>query len=155
MLTLFVNTSLEFADFSPELKRAFALPLLKKAIHDCEILKNFRPVSNLSFLSKLVERIVCVQHVDNLKAHHLYEVFQSAYRQLHSTETALLLVQNALLRAVDTHGGAMLVLLDLSAAFDTIDHQCLLHTLESSFGVCCYSGWDCDRKGKVTSNFND
>ena len=111
------------------------MPLLKKAILDCEILKNFRPVSNLSFLSKLVERIVCVQLVDHLKAHNLYEVFQSAYRQLHSTETALLRVQNDLLRAVDTHGGAILVLLDLSAAFDTIDHHRLLHTLESSFGI--------------------
>ena len=66
---------------------------------------------------------------------HLYEVFQSAYRQLHSTETALIRVQNDLLRAVDTHGGAILVLLDLSAAFDTIDHHRLLHTLESSFGI--------------------
>ena len=96
VLTFVVNTSLEFADFSPELKRASVLPLLKKAILDCEILKNFRPVSNLSFLSKLVERIVCVQLVDHLKAHHLYEVFQSAYRQLHSIETTLLRVQNDL-----------------------------------------------------------
>ena len=125
------------------LKRAFVLPLLKKAILDCEILKNFRPVSNLSFLSKLVEHIVCVQLVDHLKADQLYEVFQSAYRQLHSTETTLLRVQNDLLRAVDTHGGAILVLLDLSAAFDTIDHQRILHTLESSFGV----------KGKVLDWF--
>ena len=143
VLTLFVNTFLEFADFTPELKRAFVLPLLKKAILDCEILKNFRPVSNLYFLSKLVERIVCVQLVDHLKAHHLYEVFQSAHRQLHSTETALLRVQNDLLRAVDTHGGAILVLLDLSATFDTINHQRLPHTLESSFGI----------KGKVLDWF--
>ena len=78
-----------------------------------------------------------MQLVDHLKAHHLYEVFQSAYRQLHSTETALLRVQNDLLRAVDTH------LLDLSAAFDTINHQRLLHTLESSFGI----------KGKVLDWF--
>ena len=143
MLTLVVNTSLEFADFSPELKRAFVLSLLKKTILDSEILKNFRPVLNLSLLSKLVERIVCVQLVDHLKSHHLYEVFQSAYRQLHSTETALLRVQNDLLRAVDTHGRAILILLDLSAAFDTIDHQRLLHTLESSFGI----------KGKVKYRF--
>ena len=135
VLTLIVNISLEFADFSPELKRAFILPLLKKAILDCEILKNFRPVSNLSFLSKLIERIVCVQLVDHLKINDLYEVYQSAYRQLHSTETALLCVQNDLLLAVDTHGGAILVLLDLSAALDTIDHHYLLHILESSFGI--------------------
>ena len=131
VLTLIVNTSLELADFFPELKRAFILPLLKKAILDCEILKNFRPVSNLSFLSKLIARIVCVQLVDHLKINGLYEVYQSAYRQLHSTETALLCVQNDLLQAVDTHGGAILVLLDLSAAVDTTDHHCLLHILES------------------------
>ena len=76
-----------------------------------------------------------MQLVDHLKINDLYEVYQSAYRQLHSIETALLCVQNDLLQAVDTHGGAILVLLDLSAAFDTIDHHCLLHILESSFGI--------------------
>ena len=97
VLALIVNTSLELADFSPELKRAFIVPLMKKAILDCEIWKNFRPVSKLSFLSKLTERIVCAQLVDHLKAHYLYEVDQSAHRQLHSTETALLNVQKYLL----------------------------------------------------------
>ena len=135
VFTLIINTSLECADFSPELKRAFVTPLLKKAILDSEILKNYRPVSNLSFLSKLIERIVCVQLVDHLKQNNLYEVLQSAYRQQHSTETALLRVQNDLLQAVDKHGGAILVLLDLSAAFDTIDHSKLLETLEKSFGI--------------------
>ena len=134
-LTLIVNASLAFADFSPELKKAFVTPLIKKAILDCEILKNFRPVSNLSYLSKLIERIVCVQLVDHLKQNNLYELFQSAYRALHSTETALLRVHNDLLQAVDSHGGAILVLLDLSAAFDTIDHVKLINILDRSFGV--------------------
>ena len=92
-------------------------------------------MSNLSFISKLVERVVCVQLVEHLKTNNLYEIFQSAYRQLHSTETALLRVQNDLLQAVDNEGGAILVLLDLSAAFDTIDHQKLLNLLNQSFGI--------------------
>ena len=79
--------------------------------------------SNLSFVSKLIERIVCVQLVNHLDKNGLYEVFQSAYRQLHSTETALLRVQNDILQAVDSRGGAILVLFDLSAVFDTIDHE--------------------------------
>ena len=95
------------------------------------ILRFYRPVSNLSFLSKLNERIASVQ----LKVNGLYEKYQSAYRALHSTETALLRVQNDLLQAVDKHGGAILVLLDLSAAFDTIDHKTLLNTLDVSFGI--------------------
>ena len=98
-------------------------------------MKNFRQVSNLSFLSKLIERIVCVQLVDHLKHNNLYEVFQSAYRQLHRTETALLRVQNDLLQAVDNHGGAILVLLDLIAAFDTNDHSKLLERRENFFGM--------------------
>ena len=83
----------------------------------------------------MIERIVCTQLIDHLKLHNLYETFQSAYRTLHSTETALLRVQNDLLQAVDSHGGAILILLDLSAAFDTIDDAKLLDVLKSSFGI--------------------
>ena len=129
-----MNTSLSWAEFPKELKRAFLTPLIKKIILDAEILKNYRPVSNLSFLSKLIERIVCVQLVNHLDKNGLYEVFQSAYRQLHSTETALLRVQNDILQAVDSRGGAILVLLDLSAAFDTIDHEKLIRTLDIYYG---------------------
>ena len=130
-----MNTSLSCAEFPKELKRAFLTPLIKKIILDAEILKNYRPVSNLSFLSKLIERIVCVQLVNHLDKNGLYEVFQSAYRQLHSTETALLRVQNDILQAVDSRGGAILVLLDLSAAFDTIDHETLIRTLDIYCGI--------------------
>ena len=69
---MIVNTSLSCADFTLELKRAFVTPLIKKLILDCEIFKNYRPVSNLSFVSKLNGRIVCVQLVEN----DLYEIFQ-------------------------------------------------------------------------------
>ena len=110
-------------------------PLIKKLTLDSEILKNYRPVSNLSFISKLIERIAAVQLIDHLKTNNLYEKYQSAYRALHSTETALLRVQNDLLQAVDNHGGAIHVLLDLSAAFDTIDHKKLLNILDTSFGI--------------------
>ena len=69
-------------------------------------------MSNLSCISKLVERVISVQLIEHLKTNNLYEIFQSAYRQLHSTETALPRVQNELLQAVDNEGGAILVLLD-------------------------------------------
>ena len=135
VLTIIVNASLSCAEFPTELKKAFLAPLIKKIIFHCENFKNYRPVSNLSFISKLVERVVCVQLVEHLKTNNLYEIFQSAYRQLHSTETALIRVQNDLLQAVDNEGRAILVLLDLSAAFDTIDHQKLLNLLNQSFGI--------------------
>ena len=121
VLTIVITTSLFCPEFPAELKKAFLTPLIIKALLDCEMLKNYQPVSNLSFLSKLIERIACTQLIDHLKHNKLYETYQSAYRDLHSTETALLQVQNYILEAVDSKGGAILVLLDLSAAFDTID----------------------------------
>ena len=133
--TTIINASWSFAEFPTELKKAFLTPLIKKLILDCEIVKNYRPVSNLSFILKLVERVVCVQLVDHLKTNNLYEIFQSAYRQLHSTVAALLRIQNDVLQAVDYWGGGILVLLDLSAAFDTINHQKLLNLLNQSFGI--------------------
>ena len=93
------------------------LPLfMNKLILDWKNFKNYRSVSNFSFISKLTERTVCVQVVNHLKENDLYEIFQSAYRQLHSTETALLRVQNDIIHAVDSEVGAILTLLDLSAA---------------------------------------
>ena len=135
VITLLVNLSLQSGEFCSSLKKAYVTPLLKKADLDPDFFKNFRPVSNLSFLSKLIERIVALQITAHLKLNGLLEEFQSAYKSLHSNKTALLRVQNDLLRAVDESGAAILVLLDLSAAFDTIDHGVLLRALQYQFGL--------------------
>ena len=66
----------------------FLTPFIKKIVIECEIVNNCKPVSNLSFISKLVQRVVCVQLVEHLKTNTLHEIFQSAYRQLHGTKTA-------------------------------------------------------------------
>ncbi len=68
---------------------------------------------------------------DYMTANVLYELLQSAYKKLHSTETALLCVHDALLRALDNHQAAVLMLLDVSAAFDTVDHNILISTLKT------------------------
>ena len=135
VVTEVINCSLACGTFPSKLKQALVIPLLKKADLDHEELKNYRPVSNLEFLSKTVERAYCSILVEHLGLNGLLGKFQSAYRKSHSTETALTRVINDILRAVDKDGGAILILLDLSAAFDTIDHDKLLHLLETSFGV--------------------
>ena len=91
-------------------------------------------MSNLPFLSKVLERVVLTQLMTHLETHNLLERFQSAYRKCHSTETALLRVVNDLLQASDDGHVSILSLLDLSAAFDTIDHVILSQRLSSTFG---------------------
>ena len=134
-LTNIVNSSLLSGSFPSTFKTAVVKPLLKKSSLDQNVLKNYRPVSNLSFLSKIIERTVLEQLLAYLNQHHLLCPSQSAYRPHHSTETALLKVTNDILLALDTGNVSLLTLLDLSAAFDTIDHHILLRRLHQTYGI--------------------
>ena len=133
--TTIINDSLQSGCFPSQFKSAIVKPLLKKQNLDPDNLKNYRPVSNLSFLSKLIEKVVLVQLSDHLSENNLFCLNQSAYRACHSTETALLKIVNDLLTALDDNKVSLLSLLDLSAAFDTIDHSILLSRLNTSFGL--------------------
>ncbi len=82
-----------------------------------------------------MERVALVRFHEHLTENGLWEFFQSAYRQGHSTETALLKVSNDILGAMDSQNVTLLIMLDLSAAFDTIDHGILLHRLSERLGI--------------------
>ena len=125
-----INISITNGIVPANMKEALIRPLLKKSNLDPQHLKNFRPVSNLSFVSKLVERVVCEQLMDHVANTGKLEDLQSAYRSGHSTESALLKVKTDLLDAMDKQRMTCLVLLDLSAAFDTVSHQLLLNRLQ-------------------------
>ena len=94
VITTIINKSLETGIFPSEFKQAIVTPLLKKSSLDPEVLKNFRPVSNLSFVSKILEKVVARQLNEHLVLNNFMEPFQSAYRAGHSTESALLRIQN-------------------------------------------------------------
>jgi len=134
-ITKIINLALSSGQFPPQLKSALVKPLIKKPSLDCELLKNYRPVSNLSFLSKLIEKVIATRLFTHMKDNNLLEKMQSAYKPGHSCETALLRIQNDLLHAIDKGKGCLLVLLDLSAAFDTVDYHLLLQLLESHLHV--------------------
>ena len=130
-----INVSLSTGIVPISFKNAIVKPLLKKHDLDQNEFNNYRPVSNLSFLSKILEKVVFKQLIEHLVRNNLRQKFQSAYRMFHSTETALLRVFNDLINAMDSGNICVLTLLDLSAAFDTIDHNILLSRLYTSFGI--------------------
>ena len=115
------------------------MPLLHQFLKtphlDPSVPKNVRPVSNLLFVSKLLERLVARQLTAYLESNGLFPTFQSAYRRNHSTETVLLKIYNDSLQAADNGMVTIMVFLDYSAAFDNVDHSVMLDILERHCGL--------------------
>ena len=134
-ITKIINLSLSAGIFPDQFQTCSVHPLLKKPNLDKEDLTNYRPVSHLSFLSKLTERAAKLRLTDHLSSNNLLNSFQSAYIRSCSTETTLLSVHDHIIKAMSLQQVTCLTLLDLSAAFDTIDHSILLERLSSWFGI--------------------
>ena len=121
-----INLSLSEGIFPSSFKQALVQPLLKKSSLSTDDLNNFRPISNLNFISKIHEKVVASRIQSHLSSNSLSSSFQSAYRIFHSTETTLLKIHNDLILAMDRGEVTSLILLDLSAA----DHSILLTRLQ-------------------------
>ena len=134
-ITRLVNCSLSEGVVPDEFKKAIVTPLIKKSSLPPNDLKNYRPVSGLGFISKLVERVVASQLNDHVRVNGLENVRQSAYKLSHSTEYALLSIKNDVHLDFAKGEATAVVLLDQSAVFDTIDHDTLLDSLSSWFDV--------------------
>ena len=121
--------------FPASQKLASVTPVLKKASLDPLDLSNYRPISNLTFLSKLLERAVYEQIIGYLDSNRLLPETQSAYRKNRSTETTTIKVMSDAYQAADAGLVTLLGLLDLCAAFDTVDHQILLSRLQHDYCI--------------------
>jgi hypothetical protein len=130
------NPSFAERRFPDRFKMAQITLLLKKNGLHASDPANYRPISNLNTISKIIERLCLARLTPHVAATGHFNPLQSAHRKHHSTdETALLKILDDLSRSIDDWRSAVLVGLDLSAAFDTIEHDILIERLRSVFGV--------------------
>ncbi|KAJ1166727.1 hypothetical protein NDU88_007124 [Pleurodeles waltl] len=127
-----INLSFTSATFPDSWKHAEIQPLLKKPKADPNDLKNFRPISLLPFPAKVIEKIVNTQLTHFLEDNSILDPSQSGFRRNHSTETALLAATDDIRHQMDNGETSALILLDLSAAFDTVCHRTLLTRLQEA-----------------------
>ena len=129
-----INTSLRTGCVEG-LKESVVTPILKKAGLDSDVLANYRPVCSGLFVDKLIQTHVLIQLNEHMKLSNLHIPHQSGYKPNHSCETILLAVLNDTLVALDSGLCTVELLLDLSAAFDTVDHIVMLSTLKNDIGL--------------------
>ena len=137
LITKIINSSITSGNFPNDLKCAILAPLLKKYNLDPMIFNNLRPISDLAFMSKLLESAVCNQYKAHLKRHGLAELYQSAYKENHSVETALICVQNDIVSALDDK--------KICITSSTWSERCLWHSWSQSYLECswkaCWCHW--------------
>ena len=133
-LTDLFSSSLVSGIFPQCSKSALVTPILMKRCLDHNDLNNYRTVSNLCFIAKILEKLVLSKDSSYRNSHNLYNTCQSAYRPSHSTEAALLKVVDYLFLSPNKGNISVLALLDFSSAFDAIDHPILVHRLHTNVG---------------------
>ena len=134
-LVLLCNASLRNAELPASHKHSLVTPVVKQAGLDPTNPSSFRPIANISFISKLIEKIIASQLIDYLTANNLLPPSQSGFRKGHSTESLLLGLLADIYGAIDRSELTLLSLFDVSAAFDSVDHEILLRRLTVSFGI--------------------
>ena len=135
-ITKIVNESLSSGLFPTDMKKNnLVKPILKKPSLDSEVLNNYRSISNLQFLSILIEPAAVSRITKQVTVNKLYEPPQSAYRAVSSTETTIVKAQNDIHMMIDDKKAVILIRLDLSAVFDTVDHNLLLSWMMTRLGI--------------------
>ena len=136
-ITFVINESFDNGCFPDKFKCANICPKLKGTKNDPEEIKNYRPIANLKFFAKIVEKVAALQLQEYLKNCNLHAKSQSGYtsRSFHSVETAMVRVSNDILMSLDKGEEVVIILLDFSSAFDTIEHDNMLKRASHRFGI--------------------
>ena len=130
--TKIINTSLLNGSFLQPWKKAVVRPLIKSSKLDREF-KNYWPITNVSFISKSIEKAVLLQLSKYFEDQNLLPTYQSAYHKHHSTETAVLNICGDILQNYEHNKGTAMVYLNLKAVFDTVNHTILKTVMEHYF----------------------
>ena len=135
LISELANRSFSQGIFPSRFKHAAVIPLLKKPTLDKHSPSSYRPISNLDFISKILERLILTRIQPHITSSSNFNQHQSAYRRHHSTETSILHTLDNIFRSSDSSRSTIVISLDVSAAFDTIDYNILLSRLNTSFGI--------------------
>ena len=142
IIATFANKSFLDSSFPRTFKSAQVKLLLKKSVLDPYNPSNYRPMSNLNTISKILERLFLSRLRTHVSVTGNFNSRQSGFRPHHSTETALQSILNDIYRSIDARKLTLLVALDISAAFDALEHDILLKRLEHTFGIKgCALNW--------------
>ena len=129
LLVRIINASLSPTVLPAPMKHVFVVSVLKKGGSDASVLTNYWLISNITFVAQMTEGFVAQQLQHFVEENGIYGIYLSAYLAHHTAETALVRIHNDTARSIDSRRSVLLVLLDLSAAFDTINHNTLLRCL--------------------------
>ena len=149
-LTFLFNRSLLTGSFPSAWKRAFVSPIPKKFSSNDHDPSNYRPISHMCTLSKMLEKSASLQLLKHVNDHHLLPQCQSAYRKHFSCETAVLKVASDMLKSFDEGKVGLMAFLDLSSAFDCVEHSTLIRRLHLSYGLSdtCLKWFRCFLEGR-------
>ena len=131
-MTLIYNQSIEKGIYPNELKTAKVVAIYKKGHH--YLTENYRPISLLSTFNKIFEKLLHKRLLSFIEKHKILFIFQYGFRKLHSTTLALIEITDKIKKHLDDRNYVMGIYLDLTKAFDTVDHEILLHKL-ASYGI--------------------
>ena len=131
-LTVIINQSLISVIFPSKLKISKVIPIFKKG--DSRLISNYRPISILPSFSKVFEKVVYLQLYSYFSDNNLFFSSQYGFRSLHSTEYGAIKITDKILSEMDKGNTPLAIFLDLSRAFDILDHHMLLEKL-NNYGI--------------------
>ena len=143
LITHIINSTITTSNFPSNLKPTIIKPIVKDKSQNSNDLNNLRPLNNIPFISKVVEKVLHIQLDNYFHTNRLHATYQSGYKKYNSCETAMVHVIDDMQKHLIEGNYVAILLLDMSAAFDTVDHEILINRLKHNYYLQgCHSFFD-------------